>query len=701
MALRPWQLVLAVVSLVSASAICFVRRDPAREAELAAAFAAEAAPTTVESPRVAPQFEREVPPVANAVEAPKLEVTLTPLERTSEVALDQVFGEVTDSYGVPLAGARVSLRAWRGSLGAELGVAQADESGRYRIDVSSWPSELAIRRVLRRRAQEQGSSPLELVTLGAVHLRLSADLVGYGTVLEERTVAEVLDQALRVDFRLPQGRAISGRVERDRSPRHLNAEATEVMLVDSLGNIAAQALTDARGEYTLYVPDGIYDLFARQRTRGTAFLPEVIVDRSNANELPTLQLVGSHRMQGKVTYPDGSPVASLVIEAEHESIAPQTYDGLTVRERIELERSEGLAQSVTRTDLKGLFEFPALRSGNFRLRLPDCDAALLTGDTLQGASSLAANFVFRGRRLRVDVLDQDGSAARDAQIDCWRVERGSEPSPEQEVVAHAAGFGTFFLHVEAGERLFLRAFEEGAPYAWRLLEVSPLGYEDTLRMVLHDGPQPAPLASSDLLQELGFQLTLEVLGEDGTPVTNWIASAATDWHEVPAGWRSARPARDGSLPPLPPGKFRIALAPADFSSFHCFDAVSAQVESTIGGARTLQLKVPTGGRLRFRAPPDATDKDAARGFTTAQDLELRGWKAEAFPAGSSHLSIPLHLVPTDPSQRASNRALPEAEVETYPTLLPGRYELRLSRPGSESRSIQVTVRAGKVTSVEP
>lgn len=700
MAIRPWHLALAVAALALASALYLTRHEPGREMELAAAFASDALPKSVEPVRVAPQFEREAAPIASPVETPKIEPTLTPVEGSSEVALDAVFGEVTDSYGVPLEGARVSLRAWRGTLGAELDSVQADYKGRYRIDLANWPSELAIRRVLRRREMESGLSPLEFVSLGAVQLRISADLPGYGTVTEERTVAEVLDQPLRIDFRLPAGRAVNGRVVRKASTSHRGVPFAQVMLVDALGNVAGQAMADAKGAYTLYVPDGTYDLYARLREEGTALLPEVIVDRSNSSELPTLRLTGTNRMQGKVTYPDGSPVRGLLIEAEHQSIAPRTFDGLTPRERIELERSEGLAQSVTLTGPNGEFEFAALRGGEFLLRFPDCDAALLTGNTVQDSNSLAAHFVFRGRRLCVEVLDEDANAVRDAQIECWSVEGHSEPAPQRELVAHAGRFGVFFLHVETGERLFLRAFAEGSPYAWRILEVSPLGYEDTVRMVLHDGPQPAPLASTDLQHELGFQLTLEVLGEDGAPVKNFIASATTDWHEAPAGWRAARPARDGSLPPLPPGKFRLALAPAELSSFHCFDAVNASILSTIGGAQTLKLKVPSGGRLRFRAPPDSKDKDSARGFTRAQDLELRGWKAEAIPGGDPHRSLPLHLVSSDPAQGAGNRVLPEVEVETYPTLLPGRYELRLSRPGSETRSIQVTVRAGKVTTVE-
>lgn len=62
-------------------------------------------------------------------------------------------------------------------------------------------------------------------------------------------------------------------------------------------------------------------------------------------------------------------------------------------------------------------------------------------------------------------------------------------------------------------------------------------------------------------------------------------------------------------------------------------------------------------------------------------------------------AIALHLQPIDRPDDAVAGALPGAEVEAFPALLPGRYELRLSRSQSETLTYKVSVRAGEIATV--
>ncbi|MCY3003357.1 MAG: carboxypeptidase-like regulatory domain-containing protein [Planctomycetota bacterium] len=644
-------------------------------------------------------FEREVPQVEPSPTAADQDRTLTEAERALDVALDAVFGSVTDSFGTPLVGARVSLRGWRGSLDAELGSAATDHEGRYRIDVKSWPSELAVRRALRRRLQSVTPASPSYWTLGAVQLRLSADLPGYTSATEERVIDAVLGQPLRVDFRLAAGRAVRGRVVRHAEGLQVGVEFADVVFLDGQGNVAARSSTDARGDYTAYLADGTYQLHARRPGVGTALLADAVVDRSRSTWLPSVQLTGTNRMRGKVTYPDGAPAWGLLLQAELASLAPKSFDGLTLLERAELEGSEGLAQSFARTDENGEFEFRALRGGEFQLRVPRVDDTEISGKTLQDSSSLAANLVFHGRRLRVEVLRVDGKGVPEAQLDAWRITDNFELSRENELPVEGFWGGIFTLHVEAGERLFLRAFADGLPYAWRAVQVSSLEYEDTVRILLEEGPQPETGATTDLAEALGASVGIELIGDDDKPLDAWFATATSGHGDTPAGWATALPGFGGLLPPLPPGRFRLSFGALDRHSFRCFETVSTTVTTRFGGSQRLTLRVPTGGRLRFTLPPQSDEGGVEQFVDPEVDIARRGWSATVRPLDGKGDAIALHLQPSDRPDHAGPRALPGAEVEAFPSLLPGRYELRLSRSQSETLTYKVTVRVGEVTTV--
>lgn len=119
--------------------------------------------------------------------------------------------------------------------------------------------------------------------------------------------------------------------------------------------------------------------------------------------------------------------------------------------------------------------------------------------------------------------------------------------------------GFFTIHVEGGERLFLRAFADGLPYAWRALEVSSLEYEDTVRVLLEEGPQPETGATTDLTEALGASVGIELVGDEGQ-ARGRLATATSEHGDTPAGWATALPGFGGLLPPLPPGRFRLSFA---------------------------------------------------------------------------------------------------------------------------------------------
>lgn len=326
------------------------------------------------------------------------------------MALDAVFGSVTDSFGTPLIGAQVCpCAAGAARSTPQPRTALSDREGRYRIDVKSGRV-LAVRRALRRRLQDETPASPAFWTLGSVQAcRLSADLAGYTSTTEERTIDAVLGQPLRVRFASPQAGS-RGRVVRREDAHQVGvAFAGDVVFLDGQGKVAARSSTDALGDYTAFVADRTYQLHARRPGVACVLLAGAFVDRSQGNWMPTLRLAGTNVMRGKVTYPDGAPVWGLVLQAELAcSIAPDTFDGLTLPERIELERTEGLAQSFREHRRNGEFAFHALRGGQFLLRVPSVHDSEISGETLQASSSLAAKLVFHGRRLRVEVKRVDG-----------------------------------------------------------------------------------------------------------------------------------------------------------------------------------------------------------------------------------------------------------------------------------------------------
>lgn len=618
---------------------------------------------------------------------------------------ERIGGSVTDRNGAPLVGAQVSLRAKRGHVSASFGLSATGPRGEFAFDLSGWSNEFALRRTLRRaldHEEESSLSPIAaLEPYDAVRIQLTASADGFAPATLEATLSELRERPRDIRFQLDDGTELTGYVIRNSPSANWRVAGAQVSLHERNGAVVASTKADASARFVLRTQPGRYDLLVRHDVYGTAFVPGLDLTHGQP-ELPhSIELRRAREIRGSVHYANGTPVAQLALEAVHSLLSKRESPELDSAEQVELESAEGLARALAVTDAEGHFSFPSLREGLFELRTPSASGFVLRGPRAVLTDSPDVAYTYLGQRLRVDVSDVDGSVPLDAQLECWRIERRFEPTLEHELTARSDGHGVFYLEALPGERLYVRAFAAGSPFAWSILDVDESEVERRLSLRLGDTPQAPSDGAAGLNYVLGVRLALEVLDENGTKLEGWRGLAISEEGDVPAGWTGCKPASDGSLPPLPPGRFRLGLLPTRRDAFHCFTSVSAAIETELGSSRAVTLHVPLGGRLRLRMPTEARDVDAWRETNLWKELADHGWSVEAVAVESSREPVRLSLFGQERADYAGFSALPGWDVDASPPLLPGRYRLRFTRANSNARVVEVTVRAGEVTNVAP
>ena len=693
---KRWLAALAACGALLAVALWLNREDPPR------------APSQIDAPEQLVVIERREADAPDAEAAARDSAGKSRRKRSGRIDArdaERVGGSVRDRQGNPLEGALVNLRARRGPLSASLGAAFTDRSGAFSFELSSWSSEFALRRALRRSPEpDEGASPSSidaLETYGQVSLEIAAALDGYAPSSLQCSLIELRRRPDELRLQLDDGVELGGYVTRNSSDSNRRVAGASISLLDGQGAVAASTTADASARFVLRVPPGRYDLFVRHEVFGTAFLSDLDLTHDEPQWPLAIELRSAARIGGSVLHADGTPVSNLVLQATHSTLLARDPSDLSIHEQAELEGPAGLARALAVTDAEGRFSFRSLREGRFELHAPGTDEALLRGSRTVFSDSPAVTFTFRGQRLRVDVSDFGLENALDAQLECWRIERRFEPAPERELTPLGDGRGTFHLDVQPGERLYLRAFAGGSPFAWTILDVDSGEGERRVALRIGDGSATPSDGAPGLDYVLGVRVELEVLDEDGKPLTGWRAAAISAQGDVPAGWSGFRPGADGALPALPPGRFRLSLMPTRRDSFHCFTSVGSELEAELGSSQAVTFRVPLGGRLRLRMPTEARDIDAWRSTDVWKDLAERGWGVEALPLDGAGEPVELLLVDSVQANYAGFSALPGWDVEASPALLPGRYRLRITRPDSSPRVTEVTVRAGEITTVAP
>lgn len=619
--------------------------------------------------------------------------------------VERIGGSVTDRRGAPLEGVQVALRAKRGHLSASLGFSATSRTGAFAFDLSGWSNEFALRRTLRRvldRDEDSSLSPIAaLEPYGSVRIQMTASAEGFAPATIEATLAELRERPQDFRFQLDDGTELTGYVIRNSPSANWRVAGAQVSLLERNGAVVASTTANASGRFLLRAQPGRYELFARHEVYGTALLTGFDLTQGEPGLPHSIELRHGREIRGSVHYADGTPVADLALEAVHTLLSRRESPELGLAEQVELESPEGLARAFAVTDANGHFSFPSLREGRFELRTPGTSEVVLRGPTVVATDLPDAAFTYRGQRLRVEVSDVDGSVPLDAQLECWRIERRFEPAPEHEVSSRSDGRGVFYVEALPGERLYVRTFAAGSPFAWTIVDVDGSEGERRLSLRLGDVPLDPSDGAPSLNYVLGVRLALEVLDESGAKLDGWRGVATSEQGDVPAGWTGCMPGSDGSLPPLPPGRFRVGLLPTRRDAFHCFTSVGAEIEAEIGSSRAVTLRVPLGGRLRLRMPTEASDVDAWRDTNLWEDLADNGWSVEALALEGEREPVALLLSGQERPDYAGFSALPGWEVDASPPLLPGRYRLRFTRASSSARVVEVTVRAGEITTAAP
>lgn len=693
---RHWLVALVACGVVLALALWLGRDDP------------RDAPRQPGLPQELVVLERREVDSSGTEGAPRSSTRKPRRERSARAGamdVERIGGSVRDRRGDPLEGALVLLRARRGPLSADLGSTVTQRSGEFTFDLSAWSNEFALRRTLRRTLErDETPSPSELDALaayGTVSIEIAATLEGLAPATIESTLAELRERPDGLRLQLDDGVELTGYVSRNSPNANWRVAGARVALLDSAGAVAASSSADASGRFVLRAPPDRYDLFVRHEVHGTALLGNVDLRTDGPRPPVAIELRKAGKIAGSVLHADGSPVANLVLEATHSSLLARDSRELSIGEQFELEGPVGLAQALAVTDSDGRFSFDSLCEGRFELRAPGTGDGVLRGPRAVYTDSPDVAYTYRGQRLRVEVSDLEGPNPLDAQLECWRIEHRFQPKPEHELAPHGDGRGTFHLEVAAGERLYLRAFAGGSLFAWTILDVDAGEGERLVQLRVGDSSATPSDGAPGLNYVLGTRVALEVLDETDAPLDGWRATAISEQGDIPTGWGGFKPGADGSLPPLPPGRFRLGLLPARRDSFHCFTTVGSDFEAEVGRPQAVTLRVPLGGRLRLRMPTEARDIDEWQPMVFWDDLPENGWSVEALPLDPKLEPTALLLIAPDRADLAAFSAPPGWEVDAYPPLLPGRWRLRVTRPNSTPRVVEVTVRAGEVTTATP
>jgi protocatechuate 3,4-dioxygenase beta subunit len=549
--------------------------------------------------------------------APDLRVVLLP----GRIA----FGTVLDGSRRPLAGAQVTLQATlptdllaraREGRDAARFPAVTDAGGRFEVKhVPAGSFDLAVR--------AKGFAPLMVPALAVPP--------GHGTT-DLGTVVLAPGAAIRGVVTDAQGEPVA-----DAEVLARGADRDGMSLVAGAGE-SPGVFTAADGSFVLadLAPGRTFDLAVTHTGYGPASAPGVAVPTPSPLRIV---LRPTARVSGRVTAPDGKPVAGATLTLDEERRGFAGARGFSFQPT----RKEGTADDL------GGFSFADVSPGPFVLsaEAPHRQPAELRGLEAKAGEELkrveivlAAGATVEGR-----VLSPEGRPIADAEVSVAEASRGRSIS-----------FSTLRARADADGHYRI----EGMSLGPHTLQAQAEGY----RRAVRDVEAKEETRGVDFQLDRGLEVSGRVIDGAGSPV----AGADVDL------WGSGRDSR--STDTAADGAFRIGGLVDGHYTLHASrrgeDSGSGETEVTVAGAPV------SGVELRLAAAEGAV-AGRLTGLDLSQLSRVRVWVDSGFHLGSVDAEGNYRVVHLQPGTQTVRAIVPDTPLhaEGNVTVEPGATEARL------------------------
>ncbi len=351
--------------------------------------------------------------------------------------------------------------------------------------------------------------------------------------------------------------------------------------------------TDPAGEYRLRIGPKTRAVVVHAKQYGVgSSLPlefDLPADGPLPHRIPDLVLGGDGRVSGRAIFPDGSPAAGVDLYA-----AVVQYDVPYASQR-------GAPSAHVQTDADGRFELTGLAEGRVgiqvatprthRRRFPFTSVEARTGD-------LDVLLPIPLPRVLVRVVDENGASMSTARFVARLVGEGL---PDWQAEDIPACTGATSIWARPGDKVAVSVLARGLRPAEATVHVAPGAWTTYLDVILRPWV-PSRYGS----------LRLEVSHEDGRavePMRLQLSTLATD--QALDGFFGNAWEPGGSLPRLPPGRWRLTVRPGGRGrppwAVQCHEievrpGEETVLRTTLGEAGVLLLRTARTGRTA-EAPP--------------------------------------------------------------------------------------------------
>jgi RNA polymerase sigma-70 factor (ECF subfamily) len=322
----------------------------------------------------------------------------------------------------------------------------------------------------------------------------------------------------------PAVRALRGRVL-DRQGR---AAPRAVVTLHREGTGHVEVAVDAEGRYEASGLDpGSYVVRAHARNEGAAKAVVTIAEASREMLVPPLRLSGDGVIEGRATFPDGTPGAHVRVSA----VRVEAPSGVG-------EDVAGLEETWTRTDASGWFRLAGLAPGIHSVSAGGGSKTSIcaTGDR--------CDLLLERRRVLLRVMDARGVPVAGAAVSVHVEHPGSRRDPRNVdgMSGEMPEDGMEDLWGDVGDRMLLSASSEDGVPAEAVLTLDDRAWSREVALALEDARPRTGTVRVRALSPSGEPLA-RVPVEVATVATDrWIAgrddAAPDDAIEVPVGrWR--------------------------------------------------------------------------------------------------------------------------------------------------------------------
>ncbi len=600
-----------------------------------------------------PAVDPILPTAPTAPEASRSEVAAGPGREAEEVWRGfRIVGTVSGDRDLPIAGAEVSATLM---FAGETHFAVTDERGDYAIDFPL---------------------PTHYSARAGCSLGVTASGPQHRTGIEARQVdlaSAGLGSEHRLDFRLHPAHVLRGTLM-DGSG---NPAADEpVAAVNPDGAILASAHTDARGRFEFAWDQPRRTWIAAGRGElGYAHAGPFSVLGEEVLEIPALTLRPRATLEGRIEYPDGSPLRTGSFQFERtdggDSLMPHEWwlagrspavppEGLDI---------QGFSVGYGKTDEDGRFALVGLAPGAYSL-------TVLSGAPRTGAPSAGpfftgeyANVVTQTHRLVVHVRDTEGLHVGEAFVEALPLDPPGAPLPGGTI-----GLRSWSTPVRPG-LWRVSASRTGALPAEAEIEILPEQHHTELDLVLD-------------FSFVGGQLRFTIADEDGRRIDGCFLDLCTaDGSSVVQ--RQRTPESDGVLPDVPPGSYELWITPGRDWYDPWFQARVPAVVSA-GETTEVNVSVRTGGWIEFRFEGSREDLDTPLRVTLLAAGQQEGARVDELLQLTDH-----------PGWGRMGKNVPTAIGARGRTelLAPGLYAARIEAQGRAASTREVSVRARETSVV--